>query len=119
MAQCGIGLEVLSSGGSKEDKMETKNRNNKMTKILLTIIAVIGFSPVVQPTAFDKPFTQDIKIFMESQFSAEENAFLDEQEELYMSLVKEVEAHPDLMNSLPAQVQAELKFWQQRGKSLN
>ena len=90
-----------------------------MTKILLMIIAVIGFSPVVQPITFDKPFTQDVKIYMESQFSAEENVFLDDQEELYMSLVKEVEAHPDLLNSLPAQVQAELKFWQQRGKSLN
>jgi len=99
--------------------METRNQKNKMTKILLTIIAVIGFSPVVQPITFDKPFTQDVKIFMESQFNAEENAFLDDQEELYMSLLKEVEAHPDLLDSLPAAVQAELSFWKNRGKSLN
>jgi len=99
--------------------MASKKTNNKMTKVLLTALFIIGFSPVVHPITFDKPFTQDLRIFIESQFNGAEKAFLANQEELYLALIKEVETHPDLIQALPIEVQAELSFWQKRGKSLN
>ncbi len=94
---------------------------NQLTKKILKVIFVGIFMslPVqIEPVGFGSPFTQDVEIFMNSQFDHQETLFLKDQKNLFLELVAEVSRHPDLLESLPFELRREIELWQKQGKSL-
>ena len=98
--------------------MKTQSQLTKIIGTVALLMGVIFIPSNVEPLGFNSPFTQDVEIFMSSQFSGPEAKLIDNQEEMFLELLAEVEQHPDLLEALPSEIQAEIKIWQMRGKSL-
>ncbi len=98
--------------------MDAQNQLTKKVIILSLSILAVALPAAVEPLSFSSPFTQDVEIFVETKFSQDELKDLGNQEELFIELVKEAEAHPDMIESLPPELQAEIQNWIKRGKSI-
>lgn len=100
--------------------MKAQTQLTKISRLLgfsLFSLMVLGFENI-QPLGFDRLFHKDLQEFVSARFNPAESEFMGDQEELFQSLLQEIERHPELLNELPAEIQAEIKSWKLQGKDL-